>query len=259
MKNLDIFICSHRKFDCPVTNKSYKILSLGDNTELYGDNIIRDDTLDNVTDINLFYSELSGYYWIYKNYKLKDYIGFCHYRRYFNFLDNVPDMKKENYDIIVATPTNLGTSIYNQYSICHNIEDLNFVIDIIRNKYNVPKDIINNTLNSSYMSCYNMFITSKTIFYEYCDFFFDICNEYLKHYNLKDINDVYKHVENNKDKYLKYNAYPVNNVKYQSRIGGFLSERIFNIFIAWKKLNVKEVDVIITEDKYKKQVQNDFI
>jgi hypothetical protein len=168
-------------------------------------------------------------------------------------------MKKENYDIIVATPTNLGTSIYNQYSICHNIEDLNFVIDIIRNKYNVPKDIINNTLNSSYMSCYNMFITSKTIFYEYCDFFFDICNEYLKHYNLKDINDVYKHVENNKDKYLKYNAYPVNNVKYQSRIGGFLSERIFNIFIAWKKLNVKEVDVIITEDKYKKQLQNDFI
>ena len=119
MKNLDIFICGHRKFDCPVTNESYKILSLGNNTELYGDNIIRDDTLDNVTDINLFYSELSGYYWIYKNYELKDYVGFCHYRRYFNFLDNVPDMEKENCDIIVATPTKLDASIYNQYNIFH--------------------------------------------------------------------------------------------------------------------------------------------
>ena len=142
MKNLDIFICGHRKFDCPVTNESYKILSLGDNTELHGDNIIRDDTLDNVTDINLFYSELSGYYWIYKNYELKDYVGFCHYRRYFKFLDNIPDMEKENCDIIVATPTKLDASVYNQYNIYHNIEDLHFVINVMCNNYNILRNII---------------------------------------------------------------------------------------------------------------------
>ena len=65
--NLDIFVCTHKQYESPVHNEVYKTLSLGNNTELYGDNIIRDDTLDNVVDINLFYSELSGYYWIYKN------------------------------------------------------------------------------------------------------------------------------------------------------------------------------------------------
>ena len=77
--------------------------------------------------------------------------------------------------------------------------------------------------------------TIKEIFKEYCEIFFDICNEYLKHYNIKNIEDVYKLVENNKSKYLK-DGYPGNDIKYQSRIGGFLSERIFNIFIKWKNL-----------------------
>ena len=35
--NLDIFVCSHKQFKRPFTNVLYKTLSLGNNTELYGD------------------------------------------------------------------------------------------------------------------------------------------------------------------------------------------------------------------------------
>ena len=258
MKNLDIFICAHRKFNCPVKDESYKILSLGNNTELYGDNIYRDDTLDNVTDINLFYSELSGYYWIYKNYDIKDYIGFCHYRRYFKFFDNVPDMDNEDCDIILPTPDNFGDTIYNQYKGCHNIEDLQFVAKLMVDKYNVPKEVVTEALLCKEMHCFNMFVTSKDIFKEYCELFFNICNDYLNHYNMKTQNDIIEFISQNKEKYLKPN-YPSNDIKYQSRIGGFLSERIFKIFVKWKQLKVKYVDVVLTEVKYAQKLQNDFI
>ena len=73
--NLDIFVCSHKQYEKPVNNKVYKILSVGNNTELYGENIIRDDTGDNISDMNIFYCELSGLYWLWKNYDIKYYIG----------------------------------------------------------------------------------------------------------------------------------------------------------------------------------------
>ena len=42
----------------------------------------RDDSGDNISDKNNRYSELTGIYWAWKNLSC-DYIGFCHYRRYF--------------------------------------------------------------------------------------------------------------------------------------------------------------------------------
>lgn len=109
MNNLDIFICAHKLFEKRVFNESYKILSVGKNTELYGNDIIRDDDGINCSEMNNFYSELSGYYWIWKNYSIKDYIGFCHYRRYFDFMDNIPNVDEifKEYDIILPSKKKL--------------------------------------------------------------------------------------------------------------------------------------------------------
>ena len=93
--NLDIFVCSHKQFKSPFANVIYKTLSLGNNTELYGDNIYRDDSGDNISDMNGFYSELTGIYWIWKNYNIKDYVGICHYRRYFDFMYFQVNHKKQ--------------------------------------------------------------------------------------------------------------------------------------------------------------------
>lgn len=242
--NLDIFVCSHKQYESPVHNEVYKTLSLGNNTELYGDNIIRDDTGDNISDMNPFYCELSGLYWIWKNYDIKEYIGFCHYRRYFDFFDKLPK-DIEDYDIILPIPLSINTTVYEHYTEYHNGDDLKLVYDIMIEKYNVPKEIANEILNNrTYMSFFNMFICNRTFFNKYCEFIFGILDDYLKYHNISNINDVYQMVEENIDNYLK-NFYPNNTISYQSRIGGYLSERLFNVFVALKNPKIKYFNVLM--------------
>ncbi|EOH9119425.1 DUF4422 domain-containing protein, partial [Campylobacter jejuni] len=55
------------------------------------ENMIGDDTGDNISHLNRYFCELTGIYWAWKNYdKLgnPDYIGFMHYRRHFIFDEN---------------------------------------------------------------------------------------------------------------------------------------------------------------------------
>ena len=52
------------------------------------ENMIGDDTGDNISHLNRYFCELTGIYWAWKNYdKLgnPDYIGFSHYRRHLIF------------------------------------------------------------------------------------------------------------------------------------------------------------------------------
>ncbi len=43
-----------------------------------------DDTGDNISHKKRWYCELTGHYWVWKNVTDLNYVGFCHYRRYFS-------------------------------------------------------------------------------------------------------------------------------------------------------------------------------
>lgn len=241
---LDLFICTHKEFNNPTTSNIYKILGLGKDCKLPYNNVFYDNTGDNISYLNSYYCELTGYYWIWKNYKLKDYIGFCHYRRYWEFLNNFNIIKEYliDYDIIVPHPYKQNT--YEQYKSAHNIEDLDLVIDILKNDYNITDNIINEFKISESFYSTNMFITSKELFCEYCEFLFSILDKFNNIKHINNIDDVYNIIKLNKTKYIK-GFYPINDIKYQSRFAGYLSERIFNIWLKIKKLRIKEVNVIV--------------
>jgi len=46
-----------------------------------------DNTGDNISYLNRYLNELTGHYWVWKNFDLAsvEFVGFCHYRRYFLF------------------------------------------------------------------------------------------------------------------------------------------------------------------------------
>ena len=91
-----------------------------------------------------------------------------------------------------------------------------------------------------------MFIMKKEDFKEYIKFIFNVLDEYLAIVGT----DIEKRIENNKDKYLK-RFYPNNDPQYQYRIGGYLAERLTNVFIMTHFKKMKTYPVIVTEDKYR--------
>ena len=90
-----------------------------------------------------------------------------------------------------------------------------------------------------------MFIMKREDFIEYINFIYDVFGKYLKIVGT----DINKRIEENKDKYLK-NFSPNNTVEYQYRIGGYLGERLTNLFYITHFKKLGTYPVIITENKY---------
>lgn len=255
--NIDIFICSHKQFEPKVKSSVYKIvynheISGETNGELEAIHIPSDYKLfDGLNDA--FLSELYSYKWICDNYELKDYVGFCHYRRYYMFFDSVPHMNEifSNTECIISKPVYYELNVREQYDKYHNIEDIDIVTDILNEKFNEYSNAFKRELEGNELIPCNMFIMKKDDFKEYINFIFSVLEEYVKRIG----GDVKKRVEDNKDKYLKDYS-PNDTIEYQLRIGGYLSERLTHAFITTKFERIMWYDVMITEDKYESEKSN---
>ena len=90
-----IFVMTHKKFHSP-QNEIYIPLQVG---RALGENLgyLGDDIGESISELNPFYGELTGLYWLWKNYQDVDLIGVCHYRRYF-FDGSGKLMTKDEYE-----------------------------------------------------------------------------------------------------------------------------------------------------------------
>lgn len=237
-ENVDIFIFTHKDFEKKVSNDVYKVVDARDFKDKY-------KIMGCLDDVAL--SELYSFFYIRENYELKDYVGVCAYRRYFAFLDDVPNMDEifKKYDVIVRKPLELSITNREQYADCHNVEDLDILGDVIKNKfkkyYNAYESFIKLKL---FIPC-NMVIMKKEDFIEYVDDMKEIMKEYFWRVGI----DMERRVIDNEKKYLKRIS-PNNTIAYQKRIIAFVFERFINIFILKKFKKLKTYDVIITENKY---------
>jgi hypothetical protein len=206
------------------------------------------------------YGEMSKLYYIYGLYKTgalsSKYIGLNHYRRYFNFLDNIPDLDKifENYDIILNDKYWFKSNSKNQYcssTLCQPLEE---VINIIKEK---KPEYYKTAIESLYAKdgyiC-NIFIMKKGDFFKYCEFIYDILFEFDKRYNFTSDKDVANYMK-------KY--YPKNLIHFHMRMQGFLAERLSTIFFTHNFKKIKTFPMIIlnkklitTEDRRKRKYFN---
>lgn len=245
-ENCDIFIYSHIPFRPATGNHIYKVLTNSRaeasqfNTDLA---IYRDYDGVNISGDNLMYNEYCGFYWIWKNYPIKKYVGMNHYRRYYNDCNNLPDIGKifERKRIILNTPIQLrvpqglkqsGTLMTNRewYAYWHNIEDFETLEAIITDKYPKYMEGFKKMADAKYLHGCNMFTMDKDTFEEYCNFVFPLIMDFRKERGFFTLQDCVDYVTNNQHKYVKEGLtyYDINK---QSRIVGYLAERILGAFL----------------------------
>ncbi len=251
---IKIFIITH-KVHPPLVNELYIPLQVGKEGNIYP-SILKDNTLDNISKKNDSFSELTAAYWLWKNYDEIKYIGFCHYRRYFNFYPSLfykrnhntirisgskflttrqtktaPEKQQKKiikllseYDIIVPKAIEFKFSILNDYKKNHRVEDLLETQKIITFLHPEYESSLKNLLNNkNYLHVGNMFITSKKIWDEYHEWLFSILFELEKKIEIQEDN-------------------------YQRRVFGFIAERLFNLYIDHNNLKKKEIQTYFIEN-----------
>ena len=227
-ENLDIFICTHKDFKDYPRNHVYKILTGHNCLNNTYDLPIYEEGYGKYTYIQKYVNEFTRMHWASENITLKDYVGFCHYTRFFNFYDNVPDVNMlfKTHDIIVKKPTHssLG-NIIQQYTTYHNMGDYYIIRKIIHDLHGISYADIERCEN--YLIPCNIFIMPVNKFGEYVRFVSSIIDEFLKIMQFKSGEDIVQHV---KDNWVFYNKFGMT-IEYQSRIVAFLIERITTIFI----------------------------
>lgn len=248
--NIKILVCCHKK-DFMVSNDVYCPIQVGKHNHPEVDLGIQcDDKGDNISNKNDSYCELTGMYWAWKNMTGVDVIGLCHYRRYFDFYDSHIFKNQINYTltsdihensfkiphslqvalangtIVVPKKRVLSISLKQAYCSIHSCEDLKLLEELIRKtqpqKYIMAYDKVMRYGNK--ISCYNMFLMKWEMFDEYCKWLFDLLFAYEKCVDVSHYTD------------------------YQKRLFGFISERLFNVYIEANHLRIIERPVMLLGD-----------
>lgn len=239
-KNVDIFVYGVKAFTPLVTDPVYKIIVHSDDDEkdfVTNLKIYRDFEGENIADKNLMYNEYTGLYWAWKNLDLKDYVGCNHYRRYFDFKDDVPDINKlfNSHSIILNKKFPLeynGTHRTNRefYKIWHNVEDFDLMGSIVKDLYPEFEKGWDRMAESSYIYPSSIFIMRRSMFEDYMQYIFDVTEEFCDAIGCNTPDEFVKHVTDNKEKYIReeHKYYDIN---MQSRIIGYLIERCLCAFL----------------------------
>jgi len=212
-ENLKILVCYHKK-DTLLKDDVFTPIHVGralakqrlaeDDPDLLWltENMIGDDTGDNISLKNASYNELTAIYWAWKNYdKLgnPDHIGFMHYRRHFIFrkservVENVDGMSENYFDYINYNKETMAhlfddcdfvahigrvDEVRKHYKENHHIEDLERALAILKEKYPSYAKTATDFLKMSYVSFCNMFIMPRSMFFEYCDWLFSLTDAF---------------------------------------------------------------------------------
>jgi hypothetical protein len=257
--NIKVYVFYYKKGTILGLNPIFQPLMSGNAFLNYKTDIKGDDSGENISTKNRYYSELTGIYWVWKNTQ-NDITGACHYRRYFTaqpepflyklkrlmyypaglykkrfgliytkntnlFVDRVINKQEiislfEKYDAILPQARKMKYSVKTHYKKYHNINDLSLIESILKEKHPEFVEAFHEVLEGKRLHANNMFILKDAHFQEFMTWWFDVLFEFENRVNLN------------------------NYTGYQQRIMGFIAERLLNVWFKKKQLNCVELPVI---------------
>ena len=270
MSNIKIFICAHKEVQLP-QHPYFLPIQAGAALHEPISGYQPDNEGDNISAKNPNFCELTCHYWAWKNLKNVDIVGLNHYRRYFDFTRKwpqfsadkhfietedflkqkyqFPDLEKilSDYDIILPVARHWRVSNTLQYGEYHIAKDWEMLRQIIKERSPQYISAFEKTMDNSNIAVgYNMFITHWKHFDAYSKWLFDILFEVER--RVPPIND------------------PI-----QSRIYGYMSERLINVYCKQHHLHIKHFPLIMPLDNIEadlnvnnwhftyRKIYNDFI
>ena len=219
-----IVIAAHKPYRMPA-DPMYLPLHVGAEGKLDPDGkeldigFRKDNTGDNISELNPSFCELTGLYWAWKNLDAR-YVGLAHYRRHFTMKrrgskwDRVltyRELRPYLGRIKVFTPVKRRyyiETLYSHYAHTHYASHLDETRRIIAEKYPSCLGSCDQVFRRTSGYMFNMMIMEKELFDEYCTWLFDILFELKRR-----IGD---------DQELSV---------FQGRFYGRVSEIIFNVWI----------------------------
>lgn len=249
MSNIKIFICAHKEVSLP-QHPYFLPIQAGAALRDHIDGYQPDDEGDNISIKNPHFCELTCHYWAWKNLKDVNIVGLNHYRRYFDFTRKwtqfsadkhfiatedflkqayqFPDIDNilQKYDIVLPVARHWRVSNTQQYGEYHIARDWEMLRQIIKERSPQYIPAFEKTMDHSNISVgYNMFITHWEHFNTYSEWLFDILFEVER--RVPPIDD------------------PI-----QSRIYGYMSERLINVFCEHHHLRIKHIPLIMPLEDY---------
>lgn len=248
MSKTVIMVCAHKRDAC-LAEPPYLPVQVGRAIAREDLGYTGDDSGENISAKNRNYCELTAQYWAWKNRSDADYIGLCHYRRYFDFgsrsLANVktrtpaeffasahpvPDMDRvfRRYDVVLGRPKYYPYNLYTDYSRQHIREDLDLLRTVLGEKYLDYLPAFDRFFfRGNRLSHFNMFVMPRERFDAYSAWLFDLLEEVERRIRISDD--------------------PV-----QARVMGYMSERLLNVYVQHNRLRICYRPVVMVDERKRK-------
>lgn len=126
--DIKILVAAHKNTGCLTIQYFYRFKSWPALHPALG--YIPDNTGDNISAKNPNYCELTALYWVWKNLDC-EYIGLCHYRRYFGHKVHAKDIKKKKGAIFTKTDYE---KLLTKYDVILP-KTRNYYIETVRSQY----------------------------------------------------------------------------------------------------------------------------
>lgn len=196
-----------------------------------------DDTGENISVKNPHFCELTGLYWTWKNLNA-DYIGLVHYRRYFTRKEahSIEEKRKQiltgpewtallaQHPVIVPDKRNYYIETNrSHYNHAHHREGLDMTEQIIKEAYPEYLPAFEKVMNRTWAHMFNMFVMRNDYFQSYMEWLFSILFELEKRLDITSWDS------------------------YDSRVYGFVAERLLDVWIEHNQIEYKEQNVSFME------------
>lgn len=228
--SVKLYVMTHKRFDVP-ENPMYIPLHVGHKSAKEDFGYTGDDTGDNISDLNCYYAELSGVYWVWKNVHNADCVGICHYRRFLVSEEDYVFSEAEyeeilaRYDIVTTKQLELPGTYRDGFCAHHDAKVFDETGRVIKELCPEYYDTFVSLSGKNKTYFGNIMVAKKELYDAYCEWLFAILFALQARIDLNFADD------------------------YHRRVFGFISEFLLYVWVTVRGLRAYECRVAVIGEK----------